>query len=321
MKEVALLIVVCLTLVKAQAQNSYNIILFTEQGERFWAVLNGVRQNEDPETNVKITGLNANLYKVKVIFEDKNLGEMDKNLYLPEHAAEVTYVIKKNKKGEYAPRYMGDVPLAQAPAPTPDQHTIVYSSAPKPAVSQTVTVTEQTRSVHGNPDDVNVAVDMNVAGFDMGMNVAINDPLTTNAHSHTTTTTTTTSYTSTTTTSDAGVYEATEPAFVLPGYSGPVGCPMPMAPGEFESAKASIVTKTFEDSKLTIAKQITDSNCLLASQVRQIMALFTFEGTKLEYAKQAYYRTYDLGNYYKVNDAFEFESTIDELNHYINSNR
>ncbi len=35
----------------------------------------------------------------------------------------------------------------------------------------------------------------------------------------------------------------------------------------------------------------------------------------------AYGRTYDIGNYYKVNDAFTFESSIDELNGYINAYR
>ena len=48
------------------AQNS-SVILFTENGERFTAILNGVRQNDNPETNVKITGLNAEFYKLKVL--------------------------------------------------------------------------------------------------------------------------------------------------------------------------------------------------------------------------------------------------------------
>jgi hypothetical protein len=83
-------------------------------------------------------------------------------------------------------------------------------------------------------------------------------------------------------------------------------------------AKASISSRTFEDSKLTIAKQVAGANCLLCSQVREIMTLFTFESTKLEFAKFAYSHTLDPGNYFKLNDAFEFESSIDELNQYIN---
>jgi hypothetical protein len=44
------------------------------------------------------------------------------------------------------------------------------------------------------------------------------------------------------------------------------------------------------------------------------MKLFDFEATKLTYAKFAYNHTYDIGNYYKVNDAFDFESSVDDLN-------
>ncbi len=60
-----------------------------------------------------------------------------------------------------------------------------------------------------------------------------------------------------------------------------------------------------------------NSNCLLCSQVKQIMNLLDFENNKLELAKWAYGHTYDIGNYYMLNDAFDFESTIEELSSYI----
>jgi hypothetical protein len=103
----------------------------------------------------------------------------------------------------------------------------------------------------------------------------------------------------------------------VPGYNGPIGCPMPMSPSDFESAKSSIASKTFENTKLEVAKQIIGSNCLTSDQVKQLMKVFEFESTKLDFAKYAYKRTYDKGNYYKVNDAFEFESSIGDLQEYI----
>jgi hypothetical protein len=47
------------------------------------------------------------------------------------------------------------------------------------------------------------------------------------------------------------------------------------------------------------------------------MLLFTFENNRLDFAKFAYAYTFDTGNYYLVNDAFTFETSIDELNAYI----
>ena len=94
-----------------------------------------------------------------------------------------------------------------------------------------------------------------------------------------------------------------------------------MNDNDFQGVKQSISSKSFEDSKLTMAKQVLNSNCLFSSQVKEIMMLFSFEDTRLELAKAGYGNTYDIGNYYKVNDAFTFESSIDELNAYINSGR
>jgi hypothetical protein len=97
----------------------------------------------------------------------------------------------------------------------------------------------------------------------------------------------------------------------------PAGYCTPMDPGTFEAAKITISKASFDDSKLTIAKQIASSNCLLASQIRDIMRLFAFESTRLEFAKFAYPFCYDKGNYFLVNDAFTFSSSIDELNKFI----
>jgi hypothetical protein len=82
----------------------------------------------------------------------------------------------------------------------------------------------------------------------------------------------------------------------------------------FNQAKESIAKKSFSDSKMTLAKQITASHCFSALQVKEITALFDFETDRLEYAKFAHSRCNDPQNYFLVNDAFQFESTIDELN-------
>ncbi|MFM1876003.1 MAG: hypothetical protein RL266_1740 [Bacteroidota bacterium] len=151
--------------------------------------------------------------------------------------------------------------------------------------------------------DTDVDIDVNMGGMGIDMNVNINETYT---ETRTTTTTTTTS------TSGGADY------YVMPGYNGPVGCPWPMDEGEFSNAERSIASKTFSDSKMTLAKQVTGANCLTADQVKRIMMQFDFESDRLDYAKFAYNKTFDIGNYYKLNDAFDFESSIDELDAYIN---
>lgn len=330
MKRLLLLVLISLFVTRTYAQLS-NAILFTENGERFTAILNGIRQNEKPETNVKITGLNAEFYKLKVIFESTALGERNFNLAL-QLGMENTYVIKKNNKGEYVIRFMSAVPLAEAPRSTPAQAVVVYNAnpavepMPESTTSQTVTTTTTTTgAAAGNPDAVNVNMGVNVDGMGGSINFNVSGMEGTTQQSSSTTITHT--QTTTTTTSSSGMNTppppppAPAPIVYLPGYNGPIGCPVPMSPEDFNSLNQTISSKTFEETKFTIAKQVLQDRCMFVSQVKQIMLQFTFEQTRLDFAKFAYDRTYDVGNYFKVNDAFTFESSIEELNEYMNARR
>ena len=306
-----------------------NVILFTENGERFTAIINGVRQNNEPETNIKITGLNAEFYKLKVIFEGSALGEKNFNLAI-ELGKESTYVIKKNNKGEFVLRFMSSVLIAQAPRNSPEQAVVVYHVNPvaTPTQSSQTTSTTTTTTTNGNnsdPGNVNMNMGVNVDG--MGGSISINvsgmDEGMGNSSSTTQSQTTTTT-TTTTTVSGAHTPAPVPPptqVIYLPGYSGKVGCPVPMSNEDFSDLNATISSKTFEETKFTIAKQVLNDRCLFVSQVKQIIMQFTFEQTRLDFAKYAYDRTYDVGNYFKVNDTFTFESSTEELNEYIDSRR
>ncbi|MCF8275792.1 MAG: DUF4476 domain-containing protein [Flavobacteriales bacterium] len=167
-------------------------------------------------------------------------------------------------------------------------------------MKKTLTIFAAFSTIGAFAQDTDVNVNMNMGGMGVDMNVNISETYT---ETHTTTTTTTTS--------------GGSDHYVMPGYGGAIGCPWPMEEGQFADARNSVASKDFEDSKLTVAKQITGSNCLTADQVKRMMGTFDFEDSKLEYAKFAYDKTYDIGNYYKLNDAFDFSSSIDELNDYI----
>jgi hypothetical protein len=225
-----------------------NLIFFSEQGEHFSIVLNGILQNAKPETNIKITGLPAPSYKMKVIFEDPKIPEIDKTLMF-QQGTETTFNIRKNNKGEYVIQFLSQVNISA---------TTLTTAA---GASGTMVVT------------------------DPGYGVA--------SGSH---------------------YE-------MPGYHGDVGCPYPMTDLDFRDMKQSVASNSFEESKLNIAKQVASSNCLFSSEVKEIMELFSFESSRLEFAKFAYRYTFDVGNYYKVNGAFQFESSIEELNKYIDGKK
>ncbi len=318
MKKIYLLLIL-LTAISVKSFAQYNLITFTEQGEKFWLVINGVKQNADPQTNVKITGLPANSYKMKVIFQDNNLPDMDKNLFFNE-PGEYSFNIKKNNKGEYVLRIVSQVPIPATAVTVPDQYIVVYGTPATTVVTTTPgTVTQHTTTTTtttGNPDNVTMNMGVSIDGVNAGVNLNVND-----GTGNVTQSTTTTYSTTTTTTSGNIVRNEIAPQTTIvyvPGYGGPIGCPAPMNSSDFAAAKNSISQKSFESTKLEMAKQIATSNCFITDQVKEIMQLFDFEASKLDFAKYAYGHTYDKGNYFKVNDTFDFDSSVSDLNNYIN---
>jgi hypothetical protein len=325
MRKIYTLAATLIIALNAFAQNS-NAVLFTENGERFQVVLNGVIQNTAPSTNVKLTDLSAPNYKMKILFEDKALGEIDKNLFL-EAYAENTFNIKRKSNGEWVVRVLSITPLAQlppAPQAVPNQNVVVYHTTPVPVPPPSTTTTTTTTTYNDPLYNDNVNINLGINGLGLNMNVN-------GTGTGTTTSQTTTTYSTTTVTTPPPVYNTPppttttvivqEPVYVMPGYSGPTGCPYPMSPQDFAGIKSSIMSKSFESTKLEIAKQVLGQRCMTAGQVSEIIRVFDFEATKLDFAKFAYGRTYDIGNYYMVNDVFDFESSISDLNGYINNYR
>jgi hypothetical protein len=295
MKKNLILALMLFSAVSVFAQKT-NLVFFTEQGENFYLSLNGIQQNTGPQSNLMVTAVPGESCKVNIKFDDPALGEINKNLIFGQ-GTETSYIIRLNNSDEWVIRYVKESPLAQAPAPPEDRSVVAYQ-VPGPSAG-----------VSASDGGTTVIINMNVGGV-------------TNTSSSSSQTISTSAVTTTTGVNEPepiAIVEPPPPPPPLPGYGGPVGCPWPMSPIDFVNVKSSISSKTFEDSKMTIAKQVVGANCLLCSQVKEIMMLFTYEDTKLDFAKFAYQHTYDLGNYYQLNDAFTYETTIDELNEYINS--
>lgn len=102
----------------------------------------------------------------------------------------------------------------------------------------------------------------------------------------------------------------------------PVSAPVfyPMSDYDFGLLRESVRSKSFDSTRLQVAKQALDSRRLTTHQVRELMDLMWFESTKLELAKFSYPRVVDKERFFLVNDAFSFSSSIDELDRFIRSN-
>ncbi|HRH71221.1 MAG TPA: DUF4476 domain-containing protein [Flavobacteriales bacterium] len=313
------------------AQTS-DLIVFTDDGTKFTLVIDGDVKNNEPASRVVATGIKTETPVMMVKFADAGIAPIKQNGYL-EMGKEYTMMVTTNKKGARVLRMTGQAELGTTAKAEPEKikptdfeddganSTMVVQEVGMPGdeVITTTTVVEE-----GDPsvDGENVNIDMGVNGINFNMSVKVDEGMgeskSTSTSTRTTTTTTTTTRTGTAQPIIDTKPKPVEPAvYNMPGYTGRVGCAWPMTDGEFADVKKSIEAKSFEDSKMTLAKQVGSSRCFTVDQVKGLMGLFSFEDSKLDIAKYAYERTYDIDNYYKVNDAFTFETSIDDLNGYI----
>jgi hypothetical protein len=337
----------------AQAASN-NLVVFSQDGDKFSLIVNGLRQNEKPETNVKVTGLNAPNYKVRVIFENAGLAPIDQNIYMMDGGEnvtnkEITYVISNTKKGmKLRGQSVADITPQGPAAPgqviyvfNPSGNATSYSTTtttsgtststgtgtstnvvvvPANTGAQTTTTvndgmggttsTTTTTTTTGTADNVNMG--MNVGGVGVGININVNDGM---GGTATSTSTTTTTSSSTTTTSGGGTTIVNDPPPTT------TQCAWPMSSSDFDNAKKSVDAQSFEEQKLKVAKQILNTNCMSTAQVKEIMGMFSFEDTKVDWAEFAYGKTTDFNNYYQLNDGFTFSGSVDKLNSYIESHK
>jgi hypothetical protein len=111
-----------------------------------------------------------------------------------------------------------------------------------------------------------------------------------------------------------------ESFYKLDDYTGKLGCPFPIKENELSELKGIISSQNLEDNKLEKVREAIfdmDSACVMVEQTKELIVLFEYEETKLEFAKFMYPYTFDLDNYGKLNEIFQFENSMEELNLFI----
>lgn len=92
-------------------------------------------------------------------------------------------------------------------------------------------------------------------------------------------------------------------------------CKTAQSSAQFEQYKSAIKSESFTENQMEVAK--AGGKCLSCSQIKEVMGIFSFEASKLDFAKWAYSRCVDKDNYYTLNSAFSFSSSKSELNKYV----
>ncbi len=173
-----------------------NLTIFNNDGRQFYAIMNGIKQNAVPQTNVYISNVKNGVYSVKLIFADGITADIDKNVYFDEPSDVVTRV--KFKKGKGTLQLISILPTT---GPLQEPSTVIYRSSDAsaysdatpqtvvstpvqqqvapPAQTTTVTTTTSTSQVTSSNNSVPVT---NQTSGNAGVNMSVNvtDPTMTN---------------------------------------------------------------------------------------------------------------------------------------------
>lgn len=302
------------------------LTIFHQDGEKFWVIIDGVKQNTAPQYTIFLDSLKGDFVKVKIIFDNEKIKDINKTIPLKDEndkCVHSKYVIKK-VKNEYVMRLYSYEPIiieskknelvndVQLNNQQPQQELNVQ----QPQQVQQNLQLQQPANQNQQQGGIGATIIDPTTGQPISVNVSFNVPVTDPQNINQPQQEFSQNQVQKPIQTQVQNIEKQpqfqqQPQQISPTYY------QPMSPEDFASAKASISSKSFEDSKLTLAKQIAASNHLTSKQVKEIMQLFSFEDSKLDFAKYAYKYVYDPNNYYIVNDAFKFSSSIDELNEFI----
>ena len=272
-----------------------NLSIFNNNGQSFYVILNGIRQNSKPETNVQVAQIKNGSYAVKVIFADGKTPDIDKNFMIDAPYDITARIIFKKGKGKL--QLMGQEPthgvLQEAVVYRPNDAAVYSDMIPVQTTTTTTTTT-------GTIPDENVNLNMNLSVGGVNVNL--------NANESTTTTTQTNNQ------GNAQHQQVIAQVQQAP-LSNRVNCTKTM--NRLEAFKAELQDQSFEEDRLEALQLELKSTCLTTAQAEQLIDLFTFDENRLEVAKYLSDRLTDRDNAGALAKKLTFDSSKMEYRRYI----
>ena len=304
MKKYLLLSLFLINALYLLAQNT-SLVVFSQSGEPFKLVLNGILYNDEAQTNVTVKGLNPTTYQAMLIFENSEIGDLSGYVNLRERK-EMTYAVKRRKVSveeklalmtlqniarDFNLKDEDEVEAKKAEIERKDE---IYSLK----LFTEVAIKKQHQKASAKVKEINNNVTVHeVTSVHEMEKVQVEDVAVVAQDSEV-------------------IEEVTNDEYVEER-----GCEMYMDQPNFEMQITEISRVKFEDQKLSAAQELVNNNCLKVNQIEEILDLFTFDNSRLEIAKLAYSNTYDQLNFEKLYDLFSFESSKVELKEFVIANK
>lgn len=340
-----------------QYDQSGNLTIFSESGDKFYLVLNGEQQNDVPQTNIRIEDLGQPYYSTRIIFADKRLPDITKNLQVTDMTGnymDVVYKIQR-KAGHIDLNYFSMAPVPKKYVAPANMYVMRYGRHSKEDHDRD---RRDRYRHHDDRDRYDDPYPMDSRDFAQAKeavrNATFSDAMLSTAKSILLN-----NYLSTEQVIElCRVFNFDDPklAFAKAAYARTVDpenyfkvanvfsfssskeelnnmisannnaynddrrgprYKKPMDATGFAQARQTIKNGSFDATMVSTARSIISGNYFTAEQVLELCRLFSYDESKLEVAKAAYPRTVDQANFFKVGNALSFSSSKEELNNFI----
>jgi hypothetical protein len=311
------------------AQNALNIVIFAEDGDAFFVYANGIKQNAEAQSNVRVTGLAPNV-SLRIEFANKTLPTIKQNTYDLALGMEHTFKIKRTRKQELVMRYFSQVPLAESNSGAAIPSVAYHETESQSQSAGYNTNTQSGAAITGgsnssNDGNVSLSLQLGNVGFQVNVkdksnsttsNATINSSQSQN-QSFNSAGQNPTGGSQAAITNGSNAQSPSNSQAAIP--KGKNGCTAPMSADAFSKLKNAVEQKPFSDTRMSTAKIATKNNCLSTSQIFEICKLFSMDDDKLKYAQFAYDFCSDKANYYTLSEVFAFSTTQEKFNTFLDA--
>lgn len=320
-----LLIFLIFTSINIYAQPSNLIFNTNNTAHKFQLFINGEQKNYDFQTNVRLENIEAKNYRIKIIFENRAFGYIQKNIYVRPNTEKIySFSRKRQSTGRRRTAQNRSTStlridlLSEVPLYSIDDEymgesndandAINYTTGACPNASTLINTNSENNDVVIGTEKNNITIGTNGIEVNFDVNELINKVTKENNN-------TSDNNTSVIETDVTEENWTNEPSSEIAIESN--SCTPTFTDKQFVLITSRLKKEGFESKKLAIAKSIARSNCLLTKQVRDVIKLFNFENNRVAFAKFAYNNVADKENYDLLLDSFTFETSKQEIREYI----
>lgn len=289
-----------------------NISVYSDKGLKFTVVLNGIDQNDQPATHVKVTEVPEGSYRIKVRFENTKLGQASRGMFVDPgkeykmavmHKSVATVDHHFDGVQNQMVKTLGNDPNAKANNYDVMENYVIRFVSEATANSNSSS-NEQVGPFKARTKFSNPANEISEGGAG-GLG-------TSSSKSSKPTEVVGAPATVAPASAEVRAVETSSTAATTSSYSS--ACNAAMDENTYSATKSGVSAQTTPELKAQVGKQIINAVCMSVEQISGVAALIPGDAAKLDFVQYGFDYCFDPQNYSSLSSIFETPESVEAFN-------